>query len=194
MGRIEETHARTWALSHTHARARTHTHTSSDTYTEANPSTGLHSDMTLGEENNSITISRACKMSNFWFKCMGESRGGKFMCFGLPGIDDRFSFNKNFNWTPTGTLKLFPMFIKFRCRIRWSPGLRQELSSLTRMLRSCVRILLKAWMSVCVYSLFVLFCVQIADLRLADPQSKESYRLCIGLRNWKSGQGPTKGL
>jgi hypothetical protein len=42
-------------------------------------------------------------------------------------------------------------------------------------------------MSVCVYSVSVLFC---AALRLADPPSKESYRLCIGIRNCKSGQGP----
>jgi hypothetical protein len=34
---------------------------------------------------------------------------------------------------------------------------------------------------------FVLFCVW-----RANPPFKESYRLCIGLRNWKSGQGPTK--
>jgi hypothetical protein len=27
----------------------------------------------------------------------------------------------------------------------------------------------------------------------AEPSSKESYRLCIELKNWKSGQGPTKG-
>jgi hypothetical protein len=48
-------------------------------------------------------------------------------------------------------------------------------------------------MSVCVYTVFLLSCVQVAALRRADPPSKESYRLCIGLRNWKSGQGPTKG-
>jgi hypothetical protein len=47
----------------------------------------------------------------------------------------------------------------------------------------------------CLFILFVLFCVQVAAaLRRADPPYKESYRLCIGLRNWKSGQGPTKGL
>jgi hypothetical protein len=45
----------------------------------------------------------------------------------------------------------------------------------------------------CVYSVFVLSCVQVAALRLADPPSKESYRLCIGSRNWKRNQGPTKG-
>jgi hypothetical protein len=38
-------------------------------------------------------------------------------------------------------------------------------------------------MSVCVYSVFVVFFVQVAALRLADPPCKESYRLCIGLRN-----------
>jgi hypothetical protein len=38
-----------------------------------------------------------------------------------------------------------------------------------------------------------LFCVQLAALRPADPPSKESYRLYKRSRNWKSGQGPTKG-
>jgi hypothetical protein len=33
-------------------------------------------------------------------------------------------------------------------------------------------------MSVCVYSVFVLSCVQAAALRRADHSSKESYRLC----------------
>jgi hypothetical protein len=37
-------------------------------------------------------------------------------------------------------------------------------------------------MSVCVYSVFLLFCVQIAALRRADPPSKESYRLCKRLK------------
>jgi hypothetical protein len=34
-------------------------------------------------------------------------------------------------------------------------------------------------MSVGVYSMFVLFCVLVEALRLADPPSKESYRLCM---------------
>jgi hypothetical protein len=38
-------------------------------------------------------------------------------------------------------------------------GLRHESSSLARTLGSWVRIPLKAWMFVCVYSVFVLFCV-----------------------------------
>jgi hypothetical protein len=41
-------------------------------------------------------------------------------------------------------------------------------------------------MDVCVH----LFCVLVAALRQADPLSKEPYQLCIGLRNWKSAQGP----
>jgi hypothetical protein len=39
--------------------------------------------------------------------------------------------------------------------------------------------LTRGWMSMCVYSVFVLFCVQVAALRRADPPSKESYRLCM---------------
>jgi predicted anti-sigma-YlaC factor YlaD len=43
-----------------------------------------------------------------------------------------------------------------------------------------------------------LFCVCVvmcigSGLGRDDPSSKESYRLCIELRNWKRGQGPTKG-
>jgi hypothetical protein len=34
-------------------------------------------------------------------------------------------------------------------------------------------------MSVCVYYMFVLFCVLVAALRRADPPSKQSNRLCI---------------
>jgi hypothetical protein len=64
-----------------------------------------------------------------------------------------------------------------------------EPSSPSRTLGWWVRIPLDAWMPVYVYSVFM-FCVQVAALRRADPPSKESYRLCIGLRNLKSGQGP----
>jgi hypothetical protein len=41
-------------------------------------------------------------------------------------------------------------------------------------------------MSVCIYSVFVPSFVQVSAFRRADPPYKESYRLCIGLRNWKS--------
>jgi hypothetical protein len=46
-----------------------------------------------------------------------------------------------------------------KSRSQWPRGLRHELFSLVRTLGSWVRILLKAWMSVCVHYLFVLFCV-----------------------------------
>jgi hypothetical protein len=39
---------------------------------------------------------------------------------------------------------------------QWPRGLRHKLSSLTRTLGSWVRIPLKAWLSVCIYSMFVL--------------------------------------
>jgi hypothetical protein len=42
---------------------------------------------------------------------------------------------------------------------QWPRSLRHELSSLSRTLGSWFRIPLNAWMSVCVYSVFVLFCV-----------------------------------
>jgi hypothetical protein len=46
---------------------------------------------------------------------------------------------------------------------------------------------------VCVYSVFVLSCVQVAALRRAYNSSNESYRLCKKwLRNWRRGQGPYK--
>jgi hypothetical protein len=64
-------------------------------------------------------------------------------------------------------------------RSQWSHGLRHELSSAARTLGSWVRIPLEAWMSVCIYSVFVLFCMWVAALRQADPPSKESYKLCI---------------
>jgi hypothetical protein len=59
-------------------------------------------------------------------------------------------------------------------------------------LRSWVRMPLETWISVCIFSVFVLSCVYVAALRLADPPSKESYRLRIRLGNWKSGQDSTK--
>jgi hypothetical protein len=52
------------------------------------------------------------------------------------------------------------------------------------------RIPLKAWMSVCVYFVFV----YVAALRRTDPPSKESYRLCIGLRNWSETKRFTDAL
>jgi hypothetical protein len=48
-------------------------------------------------------------------------------------------------------------------------GLKHELSSLAEILGSWVPIPLEAWMSVCVYSVFVLSCVQVAAFRPLIP-------------------------
>jgi hypothetical protein len=48
-------------------------------------------------------------------------------------------------------------------------------------------------MPVCVYSVFVLSCVQVAALRRADPPSMESYRLCLGLETEKAAKVQQKG-
>jgi hypothetical protein len=72
-------------------------------------------------------------------------------------------------------------------RLQWPRGLRHEMSSLAPTLGSWVRILLEAWMLVCVYSMFV-FCVSSG---LAT--GRESYQLCIWvrLRNLiRGGLGP----
>jgi hypothetical protein len=46
----------------------------------------------------------------------------------------------------------------FSSRPQWPRRLRHELSSCAQTLGSWIRIPLKTWMSVCVYSVFVLFC------------------------------------
>jgi hypothetical protein len=66
-------------------------------------------------------------------------------------------------------------------------GLRHELSSPAQTMGLWARIPLEAWMSVCVYSVFVPSCVQVVALQLTDPPSKESYRLCRSSKNRKSG-------
>jgi hypothetical protein len=70
-------------------------------------------------------------------------------------------------------------------------GLRHDLSSPARTLGSCVRIPLEACVSVCIYSVFVLYRVYVTALRRADTPYKESYRLCIDkvkedeMKNWR---------
>jgi hypothetical protein len=46
---------------------------------------------------------------------------------------------------------------------------------------------------VCVYSVFVLFCMKVEAFRRANLPSNESYLPCKTSRNLKSGQCPTKG-
>jgi hypothetical protein len=85
---------------------------------------------------------------------------------------------------------LLPLTVFTQSWSQWSCGLRHESFSPAETLGSWVRIPLKVWISVCVYSVYVLFFLYVAALQWADTPSKESYRLCIGLRNWKSGLGP----
>jgi hypothetical protein len=64
-----------------------------------------------------------------------------------------------------------------QCRSQWPRCLRHELSSPAQTLGSWFPIPLEIWMSMCVYSVFVLFCVQVAALWRADLPSKDSCRL-----------------
>jgi hypothetical protein len=50
----------------------------------------------------------------------------------------------------------FLVFVTYipSCRSQWPRGLRHEMSSLARTLGSWVRTPLKAWMFVCIYSVF----------------------------------------
>jgi hypothetical protein len=74
-------------------------------------------------------------------------------------------------------------------RSEWPRGLTHELSSPAPTLGSWVRIRLEAWMSVCVYSVFVSSCVGIGLATGLIPRPR-SHADCVGLRNWKRGKGP----
>jgi hypothetical protein len=56
-------------------------------------------------------------------------------------------------------LKFFHVCICKPCRSQWPRGLKHEPSFTARTLVSWIRIPHEAWMSMCVYSVFVLFCV-----------------------------------
>jgi hypothetical protein len=74
---------------------------------------------------------------------------------------------------------------------QWLRDLRHEMSSLAGTLESWVRIPLEAWMSVSVYSVCVVLCV---DNGLATGWSLVQGVLLTAcrLRNWTNGQGPIK--
>jgi hypothetical protein len=72
-------------------------------------------------------------------------------------------------------------------RSQWPRGLRHELSSLSQTLGSCVRIALKTWMSVCVYSLCAVLCVGRGLARGWSPV-QGILPTVYKLRNWKSGR------
>jgi hypothetical protein len=80
-----------------------------------------------------------------------------------------------------------------RCRSQRSRSLRYELSSLARTLGSWVQIPLKAWISVCVYSVFVFSCV---DNGLATGSSPVQgvLPIVLGLRNWNETKHSTDAV
>jgi hypothetical protein len=64
---------------------------------------------------------------------------------------------------------------------------------LARTLASWVPVPLKVLMCACVYSVFVLPCVQVAALRRADPPSKESRRRRKIITELNKRPGPLMG-
>jgi hypothetical protein len=78
----------------------------------------------------------------------------------------------------------------FSCRSQWSRSLMRlhSLEHWDRGFESHSR-------HGCLFAFILCLCCSVCrltTLRWAGPPSKESYQLCIGLRNWKSDQGPTK--
>jgi hypothetical protein len=72
--------------------------------------------------------------------------------------------------------------VLLKSQSQWPRGLRHEPFSPARTLGSWVRIPLEAWMSVCVYSVFVLFCVQEAVFDGLIPVQEVLLAL-FGIRN-----------
>jgi hypothetical protein len=60
---------------------------------------------------------------------------------------------------PMHVLFTFVLHITRLSRSQWPRGLRHELSSLAQPLGSWIRIPLEVWISVCIHSVFVMFCV-----------------------------------
>jgi hypothetical protein len=78
--------------------------------------------------------------------------------------------------------------MSFKSRSQWLRGLRHDQSWVMGSNPTRDR------MTVCVYSVFVLFCVQVAVLRRADPPFKEPYRLFIGLRKCKAAKAQQRAV
>jgi hypothetical protein len=112
-----------------------------------------------------------------------------------PGLNSfiLFPFVWNYKWLLHKVKLYFYKVWPVPCRSQWPRGLRHELSSPAQILGSWVRIPLGAWISVCVYPMIVLSCVQVAALRQADPRPRSPTNCSKQSRNWKSGRGPTKG-
>jgi hypothetical protein len=72
-------------------------------------------------------------------------------------------------------VNIFP-WVTFNRRSQWPRGLSQVLSSAARTLGLQVRILLGAWMCVCVSLCCVVLC-RLRPWRWTDPPPKESYQM-----------------
>jgi hypothetical protein len=100
----------------------------------------------LGEDESATHILCDCEaIASLTFRHLGQF-------FVEPS--DYYKYN-----APTNKVLHFIRSEELMSPSKWPRGLRHELSSLARTLGSWVRIPLKAWMSVCIYSMFVLPCV-----------------------------------
>jgi hypothetical protein len=52
----------------------------------------------------------------------------------------------------------------------------------------------QAWMSVCIYSVSVMACVQVAALQWVHPPSTESYRLCKRSKTEKAAKAQQRAV
>jgi hypothetical protein len=89
--------------------------------------------------------------------------------------------------------QLFSSLQWHKSRPQWPRGLSHELSSLARTQGSCVRISLKAWISMCIYSVCVVLFVGSCLATCSSPVQgvlPTVYRT----KNWKSDHSQTKGL
>jgi hypothetical protein len=75
---------------------------------------------------------------------------------GYSGRGVKLSTHLQLNPTSRKCGSIHPLPNKASCQSQWPRGLRHELSSLARTLGLWIRISLEAWMSVRVYSVFVL--------------------------------------
>jgi hypothetical protein len=85
------------------------------------------------------------------------------------------------------------MFLYILCRSQWPRGLRHEMFSLTRTLGSWVWIPIKAWMSFCIYFMFVLSCVGMGPCEDLIPRPRGPTD-CLRLRNWSETKRFTDAL
>jgi hypothetical protein len=123
------------------------------------------------------------------FCSTGEPMGTVFLSFLSPPVSYIIrNFGKPIALLVTFTLVpclAYYSTLKMEDRSHWPSSLRHELSSLAGTLGSWVRIPLKAWMSVCVYSVFVLG----SGLSTGWSPVQGVLPTVLGLRNWSETTG-----